>query len=107
MSRKAHRACVMLDMAALAGPVSCAVSPSYYSLYSEVRQEFSFPHLLLISLLTLLKTQQTGGSSGSADTGSRHIWRGEKNNLAVCSPWPKYRCWGSSRQLDSDTCSAQ
>lgn len=43
MSRKAHRACVMLDMAALAGPVSCAVSPSYYSLYSEVRQEFFLP----------------------------------------------------------------
>lgn len=33
-----------------------------------VRQDFAFPVCFLSSLLALLKTHQTGGSSGSADT---------------------------------------
>lgn len=78
------------------------VSPSYYSLYSEVRQEFSFPHLFLISLLTLLKTQQTGGSSGSADTGSRHIWK-----LQCVAHGPSTGAGARVGSVDSDTCSAQ
>lgn len=85
MSRKAHRACVVLDVAALAGLCSCTVFPNYYSLYSEVRQEFSFPVCFLTSLFALLKTTGQVGAQAVLTLWEQAHLEGWEEQSSSCS----------------------